>query len=242
MQSAFADALLDPALPAPPDIAPAGHFAVYRNNVMSGLTAALAAGFPAVQAIVGEDFFAALAQAYIRQHPPRSPVLLEYGDGFGDFIAGFAPAADLSYLPDVARLEAAYTQVFHAADAAPASGLEQIDAQRLDRLRLRLHPAVALIRSAYPVATIWLMNTGALPPDEITDWQGEDCLLCRPALGVSLLRLAPGQAAVIAALQSGPDFTAAAAAGFDAAESFDLAACLALLFGQGLLSHWEYAA
>lgn len=243
MQPAFAAALLDPALPVPPAIAaPAARFAVYRNNVMSGLTAALAAGFPAVQAIVGEDFFAALAQAYIRAEPPRSPVLLNYGDSFGDFIAGFAPAAGLPYLPDVARLEAAYTRVFHAADAVALQpdALARIDAGRLEHLRLHLHPAIAVIRAQHPVATIWLMNTGALPLGEIADWQGEDVLLCRPDLAVTLLRLPPGQAAFIAALQAGADLPAATAAAFAENPAFDLAAMLALLFTQGLVTDWKY--
>lgn len=244
MQSDFAAALRDPDLPVPPDLAPEGRFAVYRNNVMSGLSTALAAGFPAVQAIVGADFFAAMAQAYIRAHPPRSPVLLQYGDSFGDFIAGFAPAASLPYLPDVARLEAAHTRVFHAADAAPlpATALAQIDAGRLEQLRLTLHPASAVIRSAHPVATIWLMNTGALPLAEIADWRNEDTLLCRPALAVTLLRLAPGQASFIAALQQEACLAPAIAAAFADDSGFDPAAALALLFGQGLITGWEYAA
>lgn len=244
MQSAFAAALLDPALPVPPAVHPAGRFAVYRNNVMTGLAAALAAGFPATATITGTDFFAAMAQAYIRRHPPRSPVLLQYGDDFGDFIAGFAPAASLPYLADVARLEAAYTRVFHAADARalPASALARIDAMRLDDLRLHLHPAFALLRSTYPVAAIWLMNTGAMPLTEIADWRGDDVLLCRPDQTVALLRLAPGQAACLAALQSGATLANAAIAGFTAAENFDLGAMLALLFGQGLITDWDYAA
>lgn len=244
MQSAFAAALFDPALPAPPTIGPAGRFAVYRNNVISGLTAALAAGFPAVQAIVGEDFFAAMAQAYIRVHPPRSPVLLQYGESFGDFIAGFAPAASLPYLPDVARLEAAYTRVFHAADAVvlPAAALTQIDAGRLDHLRLVIHPAVAMVRSPHPVATIWLMNTGALPVAEIVDWRAEDALLCRPELGVNLLHLAAGQARFITGLQQDGSLAQAAAAAAAETDGFDLAAMLVLLFSQGLITHWEYAA
>lgn len=244
MQSAFATALLDPGLPVPSTIDPAGRFAVYRNNVMAGLTAALAAGFPALQAIVGTDFFAAMAQAYIREHPPRSPVLLQYGESFGDFIAGFAPAASLPYLPDVARLEAAYTHVFHAADArpAPAAALAEIDATRLATLRLHLHPALALIRSPHPVGTIWRMNTGALPLAEIADWQAEDALLCRPALGVSLLRLAPGQARFITGLQQDGSLAHAAAAAAAEAEGFDLAAMLVLLFSQGLITDWEYTA
>src|SRR5690606_15015602 len=89
---------------------PARRFAVYRNNVVVGLVNALAARFPALQRIVGEEFFRAMAQLYVRAHPPRSRLLMEYGDGFADFIAAFEPAAELPYLADIARLEAARTR------------------------------------------------------------------------------------------------------------------------------------
>lgn len=243
MQADFAAALLDPALP-PPQNLPAERFAIYRNNVISSLTRALATGFPACEAIVGREFFAALAQSFIRTWPPASPVLLDYGARLGDFIADFPPAADLPYLADVARLEAAHTRAFHAADIdpLPAAAIGDIDGQRLADLRVTLHPAVTVIRSAHPVATIWAMNTGALPLQEIADWQGEDALLRRPALAVTVQRLFPGQAAFLAALQQGDTVAAAVAAAGADASTFDPAAAFALLFGQGLVIHLEYAA
>ena len=74
-QDAFAAALLDPALPVPAGVtsargkADAKRFAVYRNNVAVGLTRALASRFPVVERLVGEEFFAGMARAYIaRQH------------------------------------------------------------------------------------------------------------------------------------------------------------------------------
>jgi hypothetical protein len=73
-------------------------FAVYRNTVAAGLIEALAGRFPVVERLVGEDFFRAMAHAYVTQEPPRSPLLFQYGGSFADFIAGFAPAAPLPYL------------------------------------------------------------------------------------------------------------------------------------------------
>ncbi|WP_318530149.1 MULTISPECIES: hypothetical protein [unclassified Rhizobium] len=60
-----------------------------------------------------------MALAYAERHPPRSPLLLFYGDDFADFVATFEPARDLAYLPDVIRLEAARGHAYHAADAVP---------------------------------------------------------------------------------------------------------------------------
>lgn len=239
----FATALLDPDLP-PPRGLNAARFAIYRNNVLSGLGRALAQGFPVVGKIVGEAFFAAMAQVYIRRNPPRSPVLLHYGQDFGDFVAGFAPAAELPYLPDVARLEAAYSRVFHAADRVPlaSEALARLDAATLPQLRVILHPAIAVIRSAHPVATIWAMNTGALPLGAIDEGQPEDALVARPGLQVQVRQLTPGQAAFILALQQGIALGEAAALAFAEAPAFDFPAALALLFSQGLVTDLEHAA
>ena len=107
----------------------ARRFAVYRNNVMVTLSKALKSRFPAVDKIVGEEFFGAMARVFVSERPPRSPLLATYGDEFADFIATFEPASDLPYLADVARLEAARTRAYHSADAVPidADGLTALD-------------------------------------------------------------------------------------------------------------------
>ena len=112
-ETSFADALLNADQPIPCGITahnaavPARRFAVYRNNVVVGLTKALKHRFPAVERIVGEEFFAAMARVFVLERPPRSPLLATYGDEFAPFIRAFEPARELPYLADVARLEAA---------------------------------------------------------------------------------------------------------------------------------------
>jgi hypothetical protein len=109
VQKDFSAALLDAGRPVPDALTshgarvPEKRFAVYRNNVVAGLVNALAARFPAVQRIVGEEFFRAMAQVYARAHPPRSRLLMQYGEDFAEFIEGFEPAAELVYLADVAH-------------------------------------------------------------------------------------------------------------------------------------------
>ena len=125
IQATFVAALRDPEASVPgslagPDRTPvARRFAVYRNNVAAGLIGVVAGAFPAVQRIVGEEFFKAMARAYVLAHPPESPVLMDYGADFADFIAGFEPAASVPYLADVARIERAWREAYHAAEAVP---------------------------------------------------------------------------------------------------------------------------
>ena len=121
LEASVAWALLDPLEPVPHHIADTGgsgarRFAIHRNNVVVGLIRALQARFPVVEKIVGGEFFTAMARVFIAKSPPRTPILTTYGDEFADFIAAFEPARELGYLADVARLEAARTRAYHAAD------------------------------------------------------------------------------------------------------------------------------
>ena len=60
--------------------------------------------------LVGEEWFRAAAAVFVRGRLPRHPTLLHYGEGFADFLASFAPAAELPYLPGVARLDRFWTR------------------------------------------------------------------------------------------------------------------------------------
>ncbi|MBJ7536133.1 HvfC/BufC N-terminal domain-containing protein [Marinomonas transparens] len=84
---------------------------VYRNNIFVSLMDALADIFPVTQALVGEDFFRAMAREYILLHQPQSPVISEYGDTFSDFIHHFEPAQSLPFLGGLAKLEHSLLQL-----------------------------------------------------------------------------------------------------------------------------------
>lgn len=246
MQSAFAAALLNPALPPPAGLAaPADvvqRFNVYRNNVVFGLVRALAAGFPATERIVGAEFFAAMAREYVLAQPPFSPVLLHYGDTLPDFIAAFAPAAELPYLADVARLEMLRSRAHHAADAdsLPPAMLARLDPASLQEMHVTLHPACAWLRSEHPVATIWAMNSDVLPLTEIAAWAPEDVLVLRVGHGltqrVDIRRLPPGAAAFLDDLRDDRPLGDAALSAFAEVPDFDLPAALAALFTDGLIT------
>src|SRR5258708_38830903 len=92
---------------------------VYRNNVTVSLIAALAAIFPATQRITGVDFFRAMARFHVRATPPTSPLLFEYGRDFPDFIDSYEYAKPMLWLADVARIERAWRDDYHAAKADP---------------------------------------------------------------------------------------------------------------------------
>ncbi len=248
-QTDFAGALLDPDCPVPHGLIahnsdrPQKRFAVYRNNVVAGLINALRAKFPAARRIVGDEFFAAMASIFVMAHPPRSKILHTYADDFGDFIAAFEPAAELVYLADVARLEAARTRAYHAADAAPLMPADfgNIAPEAIGALRVALHPSLHILRSHYPVVTIWSMNTGEAELGPVDDTVAEDALIVRPHLQVTVRALPPGGAVFVAALSNGA--TLAEAAGHATAESprFDLTGNLAGLIGSGAVTGFSFS-
>jgi hypothetical protein len=242
VQSEFAAALLDAGRPVPTAVTantagvPAKRFAVYRNNVVAGLVNALRARFSAIERLVGKEFFAAMARVFVAAHPPRSPLLMVYGDRFPAFIATFSPAAEWPYLADVARLEAARTRAYHAADAKAAdpAPLHRLGPEELARVTVLLHPSVQIVRSAHPVVTIWAMNSGERKLQPIADWRGEDALIARPQADVVVRLLPPGGAAFLQALTAALPLQAAAATGAADHPDFDLTANLAGLIGAGL--------
>jgi hypothetical protein len=246
-QTRFASALGDREMPVPEGLLswngprPERRFSVYRNNVFWSLVEALKSRFPATAAIVGEEFFTAMAGEYIGREPPRSPLLLAYGDTLADFVTRFEAASSLPYLPDVIRLEAARSHAYHAADCLPldASDLATIAPERLPLIVLRPHPSIAVIRSYYPVVTIWAMNSGEMPLGDIEDWQGEDALVVRPAMTVHVLKLGPGGAVFVAALAQGRTLGDAVEVALDADARFDLTANLAHTLQSGVFAAFE---
>ncbi|ARQ00852.1 DNA-binding domain-containing protein [Pseudorhodoplanes sinuspersici] len=248
-QSEFATALFNPQSAIPDNVTshttrqPVKRFAVYRNNVVVGLINTLKAKFPATERIVGEEFFAAMARIFVATYPPRSKILHTYGDDFADFIVAFEPAAELPYLADVARLEAARTRAYHAADAEPltAAAFQDTDADRVGSMRFTLHPSLQIVCSHHPVVTIWSMNAGEWPLGPIDDMQAEDALVIRPGLDVLVRTLPPGGAAFLYALARGSRLDEAAAHATDRDNRFDLTANIAGLIASGAVTHFALA-
>lgn len=135
----------------------AERFDIYRNNVALTLIAALRPAFPAVDKLVGSDFFDGAARAFIAQFPPRSACLDDYGAEFPDFLAAFPGASALAYLPDVARLEWTVNVALHAPDAPTLQpdALTNLSAGEHGRVRFVRHPSVRLLAVRYPVDVIW---------------------------------------------------------------------------------------
>ncbi len=249
-QSEFAAALVDPERDVPagvvgPDGEPSTRrFNVYRNNIVTSLTRTLRDAYPATTLLVGEEFFAAMARTYIAAEAPRSPMLFDYGEGFPQFIRRFEPVAALAYLADVARIERAWVEAYHAPERCPISPsvVARVCPDHLSSLRVVLHPSLRVVRSPFPAFTIWRMNVDKGAPQGVgRDAANEDVLIIRPHAEVEAHLLAPGSAAFIEELSNGLTMLEATRAAICDDIGFDLALALSQLMRTGAFVELDVA-
>lgn len=206
-------------------------FAVYRNNVAAGLISALATRYPVVKRLIGDEFFREMARGYIAVDPPRSPIMLYYGENFPDFIGSFKPARPVPYLAAVARIEMARGLAYHAADAEPikADAFAALPPRQFAELRVTLHPSVSIVTSPYPIYSIWSINQSRAPAVPVTPWAAEAALIVRPLNTVEVTKLRPGEDEFLYALSDGEMTSDAAEIARCACPDFDVSQAIALL-------------
>ena len=124
----------------------ARRFHVHHRHFTQSLTGILEKTFPGVVKLVDKRFFAYMADAFIRSHPPASPCLFEYGGALADFLDGFPACKNFPYLGDVARFEWAVHCAFHAPDGAKPDAV--------------FRTCVIHFTSAWPVYAIWRVAVG----------------------------------------------------------------------------------
>jgi len=235
-QGPFRAALLDAEAPVPVGlVTPDGkvatrRFGVYRNNVVQSLIEAMRASFPIIEKLIGAENFTNLAHGYVRLNPPASPLMMHYGGGFPDYLSGFKPLSHIGYLSDVARLELALRESYHAADSTPLdpARLGTVAEGDLPRLRLHFAPPVRLIRSPWPLFDLWRFNTQAGAPKP--EPRAQDVLITRPGFDPMPHALSPDAGSWLHDLISGTPLGDAGPDGFDPAQTF------ALLVTQGALT------
>lgn len=250
----FAAAVLDPNKDVPEGIAranggdPLQAFNVYRNNVVASLADALKGAFPITSQLLGEGLQRALMADFARAHPPKNAVLSSYGGDFPGYLAQHPATKARPFLGDVALLERRRIEAYHAADAAVLDGavLGGIDPEILSAGTLMVHPAVRLVSSRFPVATIYAIEKatldGSLPETGragVDMRKSEAVLITRPYYDVTSQPIGKGDFAFIKACARGVPFGAAADAGFQANPDYDFQASLALCLAAGVFTAFQ---
>lgn len=202
---------------APPDAAGAilnpqrgavgeARLAVYADGYQARIRESLQELYEAVRQVLGQAAFGELARAYASAHRSRDYNLLLAGRDLPEFLNGWPRTRELPFLPDLARLEWAVCQAFHATDgpALDASRPAALPPEAWPRIRLALQPSVRLVASDWPVLEIWAARSQ--PRETIAiDLKGrpQRVLVHRQGLRVRCEAIAPAPFALLEALRDG---------------------------------------
>lgn len=243
-QQAFGRALLQA-----PDTTPALHgdplelaLRVHRNTTMKGLVDALAANYPTVAQLVGEEWFKGCALEFARANRARSPVLAEYGATFPSFLASFPPANELPYLADVARIDRMWIEAQFAQDAMALSSTRwaHLSADDLGRKRPIFHPAARFAWVRHSAASIWIHHRAAGSDSELTIADSEEgILLTRPALQIEHRIISRSAHQFLDCVTRGESLGTAAEAVLQMDADADIASLLATMLAAGTFAHLE---
>nr|WP_159063769.1 DNA-binding domain-containing protein [Thaumasiovibrio occultus] len=148
---------------------------IYRNNYIVSLSEVLAAGYPATQAVVGEECFTQLARYHVLHHPANSGDITIYGAGLAHSIAAQPSLIEaVPYLTDLATLEWAVdrqTQHGEPERVFPIAALsERLQHEGEAYLqRVVLVPQGELHRFPTAVGSLWQMvKTNHVEPCDMT--------------------------------------------------------------------------
>lgn len=211
---------------------------VYRANAGAHAERALASACPTLAALIGPEALAGLARTVWAAQPPQRGDLAEFATAVPAFVEADAQLADWPYLADVARLDLAVQRIERAAEApAQPAGLALLAETDPSGLWLRPRDGLLLLRSRFPVASIWQAHRtpepeAALAMLDLT--QPEAALVWRDGWRGAVAALTPAAAGFTAALLGGADLGTA----LDAADAgFDFTAWLT----QALQQQWFIA-
>ena len=208
---------------------------VYRNTIARGCVDALAANFPTVLSMVGEEWFRAAAALFAREAPPATAALLDYGEAFPAWLDRFPPALELPYLAGAAHLDRLWTEALFAAEAPALSAetLAPLEPETLGRVRLTLHPSVRFAEFEAGLPGLWLAAREGREDLSLSETP-EALLLVRRA-GVVRCRLAgPAETAFLRACRSGQTLAEAADQAAAADPDITLAPLFAALIADGV--------
>jgi len=208
---------------------------VYRNTIARGCVDALAANFPTVLGLVGEDWFRAAAALFAREAPPTHAALLDYGEAFPVWLDRFPPARDLPYLAGIAHLDRLWTEALFEAEAPvlAAAALAALSPEGLAGTRVALHPAVRIATFEAGLPSLWAAARLGRENLELTD-KAEGLLLCRPGTSVAFRVIGPADVAFLTGCTAGLPLAEAISLAAEADPAADLQTLFATLIADGV--------
>jgi len=149
-------ALLDRCFTGTDELPAADRVAIYRDMYAVRLLEALRETFPNLARYLGQERFAALAEAYVAEHPSQHHDVGSIGRRLAAFLREY-PDPDRPDLADLAELEWARNEVFFAPESAVvgAEALAEVGAATVARARLRMASSLKVIELAHDATWLW---------------------------------------------------------------------------------------
>jgi hypothetical protein len=162
------DAIADAVL-AQGELSASERVGIYRNSVHGILWQYLASLYPVCNQLVGEKFFEGFCDLFIDQHPPATPFLADYGTGFAAFIQQHPAFAKMRWIHQVAALEWARHQAWHAVNqpATDFAALATLTEAQQPAVKFRLPESMQLLHSPYAIHHVWLAHQPEDHPEKI---------------------------------------------------------------------------
>ncbi len=202
--SVIADAIVD----APPLTIDA-RLGIYRNAYRVRLIEALDDTYPVLHAVLGDEEFAALGEAFVAAQPSVHRSIRWYGGELAPFLARCPPYAEQPIFAELALLEWTLAEVFDAADAdpKPRAALSAIDPSAWGELRFTFHPSLRRLHLEWNTAAVWqAMSREEASPDPACAEHPVPWLLWRQNLQNYFRSMTAEEAAALDSAQRGETF------------------------------------
>ena len=218
---------------------PARRLAVHQRHYRVTLTASLVSRFPATAWLVGSEFVAAAAEAFVAAHPPSRPCIAEYGETFPAFLAGRPSAHCVPYLAQFAALEWHVAHVSLAVEHRPltAEEIQAMGADALAEASLSLQSGVHYLQADWAIDELFSAYLADEAPEQFVLGSGPIGLEVRGVRGdFAINRLGPGELTFRSALASAVPIGAAIHEATVVQPAFDAKHALVALIGTGLIT------
>ncbi|MFK5977951.1 MAG: DNA-binding domain-containing protein [Rhizobiaceae bacterium] len=241
----FGQAIFDPNLDIPEGIiGPDGQaapvrFGVYRNNVIVSLIEAMKDAYPSILSILEEENFSRVARNYVAAHPPKSPMMQEFGNKFAQFLREFEPLKSSLFLVDLASAERAWLVAYHAEDqlvVAPEE-LGAVPPEIVMDVTFEKHAASWISASQFPLFALYCRRDDASTDIDLT--QSQNVLITRPQNDVIVRHVGAGNCRFFEQIFAGSTLGEAIGAGTEIDDEFDPANAITILLESGSCSKLE---
>ncbi len=141
----------------------------YQGHVRVLAADVLSQAYPTLKALLGDEPWPHVAQAYWQQQAPTQGQLHLWGQSFAAWVANRSEWADWPFLADMAKLDWAIHESLLAESVEfNAATLGLLGQSQAEFLRLKLKPSLRVINSPWPVLSLYLAHQAV---DTETHWQ-----------------------------------------------------------------------